>query len=158
MHALVPAFLIGVVAGLRPMTAWAAVSWAARLGWVRLENTPYAFMNSGTFPELVSVAAISELIADTLWRKAPAARAQRVLLATLSSFAGAICGAALGGARGGVTPGLLAGALGAAAGAWGAYELRARMARATGEKDFSIALLENAMAVGGAFLIAARLR
>jgi len=31
------AFLIGVVAGLRAMTPLAAVSWAARLGWLHLE-------------------------------------------------------------------------------------------------------------------------
>ncbi|HEY1434389.1 MAG TPA: DUF4126 domain-containing protein, partial [Thermoanaerobaculia bacterium] len=44
MGVLVLAFLIGVVAGLRVMTAPAAVSWAARLGWLHLEGTPLAFL------------------------------------------------------------------------------------------------------------------
>jgi len=32
------AFLLGAVAGLRSMTAPAAVAWAARLGWLHLEG------------------------------------------------------------------------------------------------------------------------
>ena len=32
------AFLIGLVAGLRTMTAPTAVSWAARLGWLSLQG------------------------------------------------------------------------------------------------------------------------
>ena len=36
MHIYLLALLIGVVAGLRTMTAPAAVSWAAYLGWLPL--------------------------------------------------------------------------------------------------------------------------
>lgn len=36
------AVLIGVIAGLRAMTAPAAISWAAWLGWVALAGTPLA--------------------------------------------------------------------------------------------------------------------
>ena len=43
MSTCVLAFLIGVVARLRSMTSPAAVSWAARLGLLHLENTPLAF-------------------------------------------------------------------------------------------------------------------
>src|SRR4051794_9816432 len=39
------ALLIGVVAGLRAMTAPAVTSWAARLGWLNLTGTPLAFLN-----------------------------------------------------------------------------------------------------------------
>ena len=38
MSVYVLAFLIGVIAGLRALTAPAAVSWAARLGWIHLET------------------------------------------------------------------------------------------------------------------------
>lgn len=38
------AFAIGVVAGLRAMTAPALVSWAARFGWVNVAATPLAFL------------------------------------------------------------------------------------------------------------------
>ena len=38
--ALVLPLLIGMIAGLRAMTAPAAVSWAARAGWLTLGGTP----------------------------------------------------------------------------------------------------------------------
>ena len=41
---LVLSLLIGVVAGLRAMTAPAAVAWAAHLGWLPVAGTPVAFM------------------------------------------------------------------------------------------------------------------
>lgn len=43
MTAYVLAFLIGVAAGLRSMTAPAVVSWAAQLGWLHLEGSGLAF-------------------------------------------------------------------------------------------------------------------
>ncbi len=38
------AFVIGVIAGLRSLTAPAVVSWAARLGLLHLENTWLSFL------------------------------------------------------------------------------------------------------------------
>ena len=43
---LFSAFGIGVVAGLRSLTAPAAVSWGAYLGWLNLQGSPLAFMAS----------------------------------------------------------------------------------------------------------------
>src|SRR6266550_4018038 len=109
MTTFVLAFLIGVVAGLRAMTPPAAVSWAARLGWLHLENTWLAFLGYAATPYIFTLAAIGELI-----------------------------------------NGAVAGAIGAVAGTLGGYELRARLVKATGGKDLPIALLEDAIAVGGA--------
>ena len=54
----------------------AAVSWAARLGWLHPENTWLAFMGSAITPYILSVLAIGEMINDKLpktpSRKAPA--------------------------------------------------------------------------------------
>ena len=50
------AFLIGVVAGLRSMTAPAAVSWGARVGWLHLENTWLAFLGFAITPYILSCA------------------------------------------------------------------------------------------------------
>ena len=44
MSILVSAFLIGVIAGLRALTAPTLVSWAAGLGWIHLEGTPFHFL------------------------------------------------------------------------------------------------------------------
>ena len=45
---LLAALVIGIVSGLRAMTAPAAVSWAAKLGWLPLQGTSLAFL--GTAP------------------------------------------------------------------------------------------------------------
>lgn len=143
------AFLIGVVAGLRSMTAPAAVSWAARLGWLHLENTWLAFLGYAATPYILTVLAIGEIINDKL-PKTPSRKAAAPFGARL--VMGALCGAALGmgSADGSLIGGLAAGVVGAVAGTLGGYEFRMRLVRATGGKDLPIALLEDAIAVAGA--------
>jgi uncharacterized membrane protein len=150
MPAYSMAFLIGVIAGLRSLTAPAAVSWGARLGWLRLENTPLAFLGYAATPYILTALAIGDLINDKLpktpSRKEPVPFAARILMGGLS-------GAALGAAAGSLAGGLVAGALGGVAGTLGGYEFRARLVKAAGGKDLPIALLEDAIAVVAAFLI-----
>lgn len=153
MSIYVLAFLIGVIAGLRAMTAPAAVSWAARLGWLHLENTWLAFLGYAATPYILSVLAVGELINDKL-PKTPSRKAPPGFIARIVT--GALCGAALAAADGALIAGLLAGVLGAIAGTLGGYEFRARLVRAIGGKDLPIALLEDAIAIGGAFLIVSR--
>src|SRR4051812_22216738 len=86
-------FLIGVIAGLRSMTAPAAVSWAARLGWLHLENTGLAFLGFAVTPYILSVLAIGELVNDKL-PKTPSRKA--VVPFTARIIMGALSGAALG--------------------------------------------------------------
>jgi uncharacterized membrane protein len=147
------AFLIGVAAGLRSMTAPAAVSWAARGGWLHLENTWLAFLGYSAMPYILSVLAIGELIADKL-PKTPSRKAPPGFIGRIVT--GALSGAALA-APGNIPGGLAAGALGAVAGTLGGYEFRVRLVRATGGRDLPIALLEDAIAIGGAALIVSRL-
>jgi len=153
MSIYILAFLIGAVAGLRSMTAPAAVSWAARLGRVHPESTWLAFLGFAYTPYVVSVLAIGELIADKLpktpSRKAPIGFISRVLT-------GGICGAALGAGSGALIGGHVAGVLGSVVGTLGGYEFRARLVSAIGGRDWPIALLEDAIAIGGAILIVTR--
>jgi uncharacterized membrane protein len=153
MSTYVLAFLIGVVAGLRSMTPPAAVSWAARLGWLHLENTPLAFLGFAFTPYILSLLAIGELISDKLpktpSRKAPVPFAARIVV-------GALCGAALGAPGHALVGGLLAGALGGVAGTLGGYEFRSRLVKATGGNDLPVALLEDAIAICAAFWIVSR--
>jgi uncharacterized membrane protein len=146
------AFLIGVVAGLRSMTAPAVVSWAARAGWLHLENTWLVFFGYSATPYTLSVLAIAELIADKL-PKTPSRKAPPGFIGRIVT--GAVSGAALA-APSGIAGGLAAGAVGAVAGTLGGYEFRVRLVRATGGKDLPIALLEDAIAIGSAFLIVSR--
>ena len=153
MSIYVLAFLIGVVAGLRALTPLAAVSWAARLGWLHLDNTWLAFLGFAATPYIVSVLAIGELINDKL-PKTPSRKAPPGFIARIVT--GAFCGGAVCAASQSLIGGLVAGAIGAVAGTLGGYEFRARLVKAIGGKDLPIALLEDVIAVGGAFLIVSR--
>jgi uncharacterized membrane protein len=143
------ALLIGTIAGLRAMTAPAAVSWAAALGWIPLEGTWAAFMGATITPYVFSVLAIIELVSDQLpktpSRKAPAQFGARIV-------SGAFCGAVIAAPSGMWIGGLIAGAIGAVIGTLGGYEARRRLAIATG-RDLPIALLEDLIAIGGAIWI-----
>ena len=149
MPLYVLAFLIGIVAGMRAMTAPAVVSWAARLGWLNLQGTPLAFLGAAVAPWIFTVAAVGELVNDKLpktgSRKAPPAFIARIVM-------GALCGAAVGAPSQALAAGLVAGAVGAVAGTLGGYQFRARLARAAG-KDLPIALLEDATAIALAILV-----
>lgn len=139
-------FLIGVIAGLRSMMPLAAVSWAARLGCLHLENSWLAFMGYAATPYIFSLLAIGELIADKL-PKTPSRKAVGPFVGRI--ITGGLSGAALGASGGSLTGGVLAGMLGAVAGTLGGYEFRSRLARALNGNDLPAALLEDAIAIGG---------
>src|SRR5262249_52322912 len=131
----------------------AAVSWAARLGWLHLENTGLAFLGYAATPYIMTLLAIGELVNDKL-PKTPSRKAPPGFIARIVT--GALSGAAIGAANQSLAGGLVAGALGAVAGTLGGYEFRARLVRAIGGKDLPIALLEDAIAVLGGLLIVSR--
>ena len=143
------ALLIGVVAGLRTMTAPTAVSWAAYLRWLPLDGTPLSFLGATVTPWLFTLAAIGELVVDKLpttpSRKAPVGFGARIV-------SGAFSGCAVGLAGGSWLFGAVAGAIGAVIGTLGGADIRARLARAFG-RDRPAALLEDIVAIGGAFAI-----
>lgn len=147
MSIYILALLIGVIAGLRTMTAPAAVSWAAHLGWLPLGGSWAAFLGSTASAYIFSVLAIAELVSDQL-PKTPSRKTLVQFGARIVS--GAFCGAALGTASGAQAGGLVAGALGAVVGTLAGYEFRTRLVRATGGTDLPVALLEDAVAIGGA--------
>ena len=146
---IVLSFLIGIVAGLRAMTAPAAVSWAAYLGWIDLSQSWLAFLGYSWTPWIFTLLAIAELVSDQLpstpSRKVPQQFGARVIM-------GALSGAALGASAGMLVVGLIAGVVGAVAGTYGGAELRGRLAASFG-RDLPAALIEDAVAIIGAFLI-----
>ena len=147
-------FAIGVIAGLRAMTAPAAVSWAARLQWLDLAPTGLAFLGYAWTPWILTVLALGELVTDQLpstpSRTVPIQFATRI-------FVGGLCGAAIGATGGQLLVGLGAGAVGAVIGTLRGRLFRAKLAAAFG-KDRPAALIEDAIAIGGAILILAALR
>jgi uncharacterized membrane protein len=149
MTALVLALLIGVVSGLRSMTAPAAVSWAARLNWLHLEPTGLAFLGYRFMPPILTLAALGELVVDKLpvtpSRKEPGGFGARLL-------SGGLSGSAIGATSGHPIGGLIAGVIGAILGTLGGSVARARLAAAFGS-DRPAAFVEDAIAIGCAVLI-----
>ncbi|MGO4387561.1 DUF4126 domain-containing protein [Microvirga sp. 2YAF29] len=143
------ALLIGAVAGLRAMTAPAAVSWAAYLGILNLGDTWLAFLGYRVTPWIMTVLAIGELIGDKL----PTTPSRKLLLPFATRIiVGTLCGAAITVQGGLFIGGLVAGAVGGIIGTLGGAAGRARLAAALG-KDFPAALIEDAIALIGAVLI-----
>ena len=145
MHLIVAAFLIGIVAGLRSMTAPAVVSWASRLGHLALSGTWLAFFGYRWTPWIFTVAALAEFIGDKLpttpSRKAPVPFVARMVM-------GALCGGALGVSTGNLYLGAACGVAGAVTGTLGGYAARRSATRALGGRDLPAALLEDILAVG----------
>jgi uncharacterized membrane protein len=138
------AFLIGVVSGLRALTGIAAVSWAARLHWIPLEDTKLAFLGYAATPWIVTVMALAELVSDQLpktpSRTVPPQFITRILF-------GALCGAAFGLASHTLVVSIVAAVLGAVVGTLGGAKMRAGLAKAFG-RDTPAAFLEDAIAIG----------
>jgi uncharacterized membrane protein len=146
---LLLALAIGIVAGLRTMTAPAAVSWAAHLGWLPLDGTRLAWLGAAYTPWIFTVMAIGEFIGDQLpWtpsRTVPSQFGARLVSGTLA-------GVAIGLPGGDAWLGGLAGAIGALVGTLGGAKARGRLARAFGN-DHPAAFIEDAVAIGAAWFI-----
>lgn len=131
------------------MTAPAAISWAANLGWIDVSGTWLSFFANQWTAWILTVLAVLELIGDQLpstpSRTVPLQFGTRII-------SGALSGAAILGVSG-----ALAGALGAIIGTLGGRAVRARLAASFGS-DPPAAYLEDAIAIGGALLIVLTLR
>lgn len=147
------ALLIGIVAGLRAMIPLAAISWAAWSGWLNVGDGWLSFLEYRFTPWILSILALGELVTDKLpstpSRKQTAPFVARVVI-------GGLAGAIIGANGGSWIVGLVAGAIGAVIGTLGGAAARAWLARAIG-KDFPAALIEDIVAIGGAYLIMASL-
>ena len=142
---------IGIVAGLRSMTAPAVVSWAAHLGWLNLQNSPFSFMGSVAAVAIFSLGAIAEYVVDLLpktsKRTAPGPLIARIILGGLS---GACLCASVGQS---LVAGAVLGGIGGAIGAFAGYEARKRLVNGLNVKDAMIAIPEDLVAIGlGCFI------
>ncbi len=91
-------FLLGCLAGLRSLTAPAAVCWGAHLGWLHLAGTKLAFMGATVTLIIFTLLAVFELVNDKL-PKTPPRTAALGLVARI--ITGGLCGAALAMSAGG---------------------------------------------------------
>jgi uncharacterized membrane protein len=149
------AFAIGIVAGLRSMTAPAVVSWAARLHWPQLQASPLAFMQWTAVTYGFTLLATGELVADKLpftpSRLSAGPLAGRLILGGLS---GAVLHAV---AQLPLATGALLGGVGGLAGSYLGYNVRKALVAKAGLPDLVVALIEDVIGIGGALLIVSRL-
>ena len=148
------AFLIGCVCGLRSMTGPAVVCWGAHLGWLQLAGSKLGFLHHPVSLFVFTLCALGEIVADKL-PKIPSRTMPGPLLVRI--VFGGLCGAGLCISAGAAPlPGILMGGIGAIAGTFGGYHIRRWLTVGKGLPDFVIALLEDAVAVGGGMLIVSR--
>ena len=150
-YVLALALGIGVVAGLRSLTAPAAVSWAAHLGWLNLGGSPLAFMGSTAAVGLLSLAAVGEYVVDKLpktpRRTLPPSLAFRIV-------AGGVSGACLCASAGqSLLVGAVLGGIGGVVGGYAGYEARTRLVRGLNVRDILIAIPEDLVAIGLAYFL-----
>jgi uncharacterized membrane protein len=137
---------IGVVAGLRSMTAPAVVSWAGPA-----PNSSLQFLKSKTSSKVFSALAAGELVMDKL-PSTPNRTSPGPLIGRIAS--GAFCGAALcSSARRSVALGAALGGLGAIAGSFAGYHLRRQIHRRFHTPDTAIALVEDALAIEAGYAV-----
>jgi len=148
------ALLLGVFVGLRCLTPPAVVCWAACLGWIDLSHSTLHLLATRPAVALFTFAALAELIADKLPsspnRTAPLGLGARIAF-------GLLCGAVIATAGHQIVwLGALLGLCGSMAGCFGGIQARVRSVRALKCPDFVIALLEDAIAIGGALFVVTR--
>ena len=152
-HALVLllALLIGVIAGLRALTAPAVVAWGAFLGWIDVTDKWSEWVGHPITVAVLTVFLLVELVTDQLpktpSRKTPPQFATRLIM-------GAFAGAVIGSAFFHTFSAIGAGIIGAVLGTLGGAEGRQRLVACNGGKDRPIAIGEDVVAVGGGFLVA----
>jgi uncharacterized membrane protein len=145
------ALLIGVIAGLRALTAPAVVSWGAFLGWIDVHGKWSEWIAHPITVTVLSIFLVIELVTDQL-PKTPSRKTAPQFLTRLimGAFAGAIIGSATYHTFIGAGAGIIGAVLGTLAGA----AARQRFASLRNGQDRPGAIIEDVVAVGGGFLAA----
>ena len=142
---------IGIVAGLRSLTAPAVVAWGAFLGRIDLAGSPLGFMGSKAAVAIFTLLALGEFVSDLLPRT-PSRTAPGPLIARI--VMGGLCGSCLSLSSGrSLIAGAVLGGIGGVVGAFGGYQARTRLVRSLGVKDFFVAIPEDLIAIALAWLI-----
>ncbi|QHN01969.1 DUF4126 family protein [Granulicella sp. WH15] len=142
--------LLGGMTGLRTMTPMAVLCWFAWLGNLPVSGT-WAFWVANPVTTLIFTAlALCELLGD----KHPK-MVDRISLGPLLAritFGGLVGALAATGLSGSAVEGTILGAISAIAGAFLGFHLRHWMVHTQGFRDFAVALVEDAIAIGFAIL------
>ncbi|HEY6328240.1 MAG TPA: DUF4126 family protein [Blastocatellia bacterium] len=150
---LLPAFLIGLLTGLRSFTPTAITAWGAFAGRLKLVR-PLALIGSLPAFIIFALLALGELVVDKL-PKTPSRTAPPGLIARF--ILGGLAGACLAEAGGeSALVGAVLAAVAAVVGAFVGHFLRTRSVKALGTRDLYVATVEDLIAIVGSFLVVTR--
>jgi uncharacterized membrane protein len=137
--------LLGLVTGLRSMTAMAVLCWFAYRGDLPLDGTWASWAAKLTTAIIFTVLAVGELVADKL-PKTPNRTAPGPLLVRIvvGGLVGAIVAAGLNGSE---FEGIILGVGGALIGAFGGFLVRREVVLRINCRDWPVALVEDASAI-----------
>jgi uncharacterized membrane protein len=145
------ALAVGVIAGLRALTAPAVVAWGAFLGWIGVAGRWSEWVGHPITVTVLTILLLVELVTDQL-PKTPSRTTPPQFITRL--VMGAFAGAVIGSVSHHSFIGLGAGVIGAVLGTLGGAQARSRLVAANGGRDRPVALAEDVVALGGGFLIA----
>jgi uncharacterized membrane protein len=137
--------LLGVVTGMRSMTAMAVLCWFAYRGDLSLDGTWASWAAKLATVIIFTVLALGEFVADKL-PKTPNRTAIGPLLArvVIGGLIGAIVATGLNGSE---FEGVILGVGGALIGTFGGFLVRREIVLRLGCKDWPVALVEDASAI-----------
>jgi len=148
------AFAIGIVAGMRSMTAPAVTAWAVYSHHLNVAGTLLGFMGSRVTLIVFGVFAVGEVVADKLPNTPARTEAPGLISRILT---GALSGGCLSVTIGlSLVPGALLGAAGGIGGALAGYQWRTGLVRALRVPDYVVALVEDAIAIASGLFIVSR--
>src|SRR5271168_5554507 len=137
--------LLGVVTGMRSMTAVAVLCWFAYRGDLSLDDTWASWAAKLVTAIIFTVLALGEYVGDKL-PKTPNRTAPALLLArvVLGGLVGAIVAAGLNGSE---VEGVILGVGGVLIGTFGGFLIRREIVLRLGCKDWPVALAEDVSAI-----------
>lgn len=137
--------LLGLVTGMRSMTAMAVLCWFAYRGDLSLDGTWASWAAKLTTAIIFTVLALAEYVTDKL-PKTPNRTAPGLLLVrvVMGGLVGAIVAAGLNGSE---FEGVILGVGGALIGTFGGFLVRREIVLRLGCKDWPVALVEDVSAI-----------
>lgn len=151
---LLVALCLGGLTGLRAFTPVTVLVWALHLYHLRILGSPLYFLHK-TWPLVVlTILAVAELIVDKLPNTPSRLRLPGMIGRVIF---GAVCGVVSGQAWGASwQTSAAAGLVGAIGGAVVGYEIRKGWVKTLHWHDLPVALIEDAVAIGGSILVISR--
>jgi uncharacterized membrane protein len=148
------AFCLGGLTGLRTFTPLTVLAWTLHLHKMSILGSSLHFLHTLAACVVLTILAVGELVADKLpmtpSRLKPPGLIGRIIF-------GFMCGTVSGQAWGANWELMAAtGVAGAIAGALLGYEIRKSWVRSLHTPDLIVALLEDAVAIGGSILLVSR--